>query len=540
MLLPIIMICVCALLGGGTLIFLKLSAKHKKSKNKDKEELAQITANEFVNVKDIRGNFLYTRDNLALAYLKIYPISTELFSKNEKRLIAKQLTVSLSSAQYPFQLLAVSRPVDISPLLSELSATLTSSSDVKQKELLKQEIVEMGAFALSGEVVERQFYIKIWDRVSDGVERDLLQKLKLLGGYFSDSGIQTEILEQQDIVRLCNLVNNPAYVHLEDSGINAAIPILESVMQGWSLERKIRVTQTRIMEWYMRYDGQVFISFSGGKDSTVLLDLARRVYPDIPAVYVDTGLEYPELRDFVKTKDNVIWLRPRYPFTQILEKYGYPIISKEVSDVINGARKGQPYRLARLNGELLDKNGKKSIYNCENYKYLLDAPFKISARCCYHMKKAPLNKFERQSGRHPITGVLACESKLREQSWIKFGCNGFERQRPLSQPLAFWLEEDILRYLKMTGIPYAPIYGDIVESRKKNGTPILKTTGVSRSGCMYCMYGVHLEHEPNRFQLMQVTHPQQYDYCINKLGCGAVLDYIGVPYRNQQLEVDHC
>ena len=166
MLLPIIMICVCALLGGGTLIFLKLSAKHKKSKNKDKEELAQITANEFVNVKDIRGNFLYTRDNLALAYLKIYPISTELFSKNEKRLIAKQLTVSLSSAQYPFQLLAVSRPVDISPLLSELSATLTSSSDVKQKELLKQEIVEMGAFALSGEVVERQFYIKIWDRVA--------------------------------------------------------------------------------------------------------------------------------------------------------------------------------------------------------------------------------------------------------------------------------------------------------------------------------------------------------------------------------------
>ena len=178
MLLPIIMICVCALLGGGTLIFLKLSAKHKKSKNKDKEELAQV---------------------------------------------------SLSSAQYPFQLLAVSRPVDISPLLSELSATLTSSSDVKQKELLKQEIVEMGAFALSGEVVERQFYIKIWDKVSDGVERELLQKLKLLGGYFSDSGIQTEILDQQDIVRLCNLVNNPAYVHLEDSGVNAAIPILESV-----------------------------------------------------------------------------------------------------------------------------------------------------------------------------------------------------------------------------------------------------------------------------------------------------------------------
>ena len=192
---------------------------------------------------------------------------------------------------------------------------------------------------------------------------------------------------------------------------------------------------------------------------------------------------------------------------------------------VNDAR-----RLARLNGELLDKNGKKSIYNCEKYRYLLDAPFAVSARCCYHMKKAPLNKFERQSGRHPITGVLACESKLREQSYLKFGCNGYERKRPLSQPLAFWLEEDILRYLKMTGISYAPIYGDIVESRKKNGTPILKTTGVSRSGCMYCMYGVHLEHEPNRFQLMEKTHPQQYHYCIHELGLGAVLDYTGVPY----------
>lgn len=132
-------------------------------------------------------------------------------------------------------------------------------------------------------------------------------------------------------------------------------------MQGWSLEKKIKVSQMKILEWYREYNGQVFTSFSGGKDSTVLLDLARQVCPDIPAVYVDTGLEYPELRDFVKTKDNVIWLRPRYPFTQIIEKYGYPVISKEVSDVINGARKGQPYRLARLNGELLDKNGRKSI-----------------------------------------------------------------------------------------------------------------------------------------------------------------------------------
>lgn len=304
------------------------------------------------------------------------------------------------------------------------------------------------------------------------------------------------------------------------------------IMQGWSLERKIRVTQVRIMEWYLKNDGKVYVSFSGGKDSTVLLDLARRVYADIPAVFVDTGLEYPELREFVKTKNDVEWLHPKHPFFEIIEKYGYPVISKEVSNAIYGARKGQPYRIARLNGELLDKNGNKSQFNCEKYHYLLDAPFAISDKCCYHMKKAPIYQYERRTERHSIIGTMACESKLRLRSWLKAGCNGFESRHPTSQPLSFWLEQDILHYLKLTGLPYAPIYGDIVETANKKGSPILTTTGVARSGCMFCMFGVHLEQPPNRFQRMEQTHPKQYDYCINGLKCGKVMDYIGVPYQN--------
>ena len=302
-------------------------------------------------------------------------------------------------------------------------------------------------------------------------------------------------------------------------------------MQGWSLQRKVQVTQTRILEWYIKFGGQVFISFSGGKDSTVLLDIARRAYPDIPAVFVDTGLEYPELREFVKTKENVNWLRPRYPFSQIIEKYGYPVISKEIADCVDGARKGQKMRLQRLNGIMMAPDGSKSVFNCEKYHYLLEAPFKISARCCYHMKKAPIYRFERQTGRKGIVGVMAQESRLRMQSWLQQGCNIFDGKRPVSHPLAFWREQDILEYLRETGIPYAPIYGKIIETKKKDGSLILKTTGVSRSGCMFCMFGIHLEREPNRFQRMQLTHPKQYDYCINRLGCGRVLDFIGVPYR---------
>ena len=110
--------------------------------------------------------------------------------------------------------------------------------------------------------------------------------------------------------------------------------------QNLPLNIKILMTKERIRNWINEYgeDG-VYISFSGGKDSTVLLDLVRQNYPDIPAVFIDTGLEYPEIREFVKKFDNVIWLKPKMNFKQVIQNYGYPFISKEVSNCVEGARK---------------------------------------------------------------------------------------------------------------------------------------------------------------------------------------------------------
>lgn len=161
-----------------------------------------------------------------------------------------------------------------------------------------------------------------------------------------------------------------------------------SIMQGWSLERKIQVTQTRIIEWYQHFNGQVYISFSGGKDSTVLLDLARRIYPDIEAVFVDTGLEYPELREFVKTIDNVTWLKPEMNFRKVIEVYGYPIISKSVSRAIHDVKKlGKNCWAARC----FDGRETK-FYDYSKYVDLVNAPFKISNRCCDIMKKNSIKK----------------------------------------------------------------------------------------------------------------------------------------------------
>ena len=110
-------------------------------------------------------------------------------------------------------------------------------------------------------------------------------------------------------------------------------------LQALPLDRKIQISQTRIIEWYQRNKGNVVVSFSGGKDSTVLLHLVRSIYPDVPAVFSNTGLEYPEIFRFVQTFPNVEIVRPNMVFSEVISTYGYPLIGKEVAEAIYYARR---------------------------------------------------------------------------------------------------------------------------------------------------------------------------------------------------------
>ena len=285
--------------------------------------------------------------------------------------------------------------------------------------------------------------------------------------------------------------------------------------QGMPLELKIKLSQSRIKQFYDNFLGNVYISFSGGKDSTVLLDLVRKIYPNVIAVFVDTGLEYPEIKDFVRTIDNVEWLKPKMPFHKVVEKYGYPVISKEQAQFIQQFRvaKSKKTRDTRWNG---NKYGRGKI--SEKWKFLLNTDIKISEECCNVMKKNPSKQYEKQTNRKPYVGTMTGESALRVQKYLRESCNAFDNKRPTSTPLAFWKEDDVWAYIKTNSLPYSKIYD----------------MGFERTGCMFCMFGVHLEKGENRFQKMAKTHPKQYDYCINKLGCGKVLDTIGVNYKIQK------
>ena len=270
-----------------------------------------------------------------------------------------------------------------------------------------------------------------------------------------------------------------------------------------------------------------------------MLDLVRRVFPDSPAVFVDTGLEYPELREFVKTVDNVTWLKPEMNFKRVIKEYGYPVISKEVANLVATAKnkpKGKTAQLFHANSqrvkEKTEKYGKNWGEQYLKYEYLLDSPFRISPKCCSIMKKTPSKKYEKETGRYPFIGTMACESKIRKNGWLQTGCNIFDSDRPKSMPLSFWTEQDILQYIKEFGLKYAPIYGEIKQD--KDGK--YYTTGLQRCGCVYCLFGIQREKEPNRIQKLKETHPKIYDFCMKPtdkggLGMKEVLDYINVPYE---------
>lgn len=312
--------------------------------------------------------------------------------------------------------------------------------------------------------------------------------------------------------------------------------------QSLPLLAKVHMSQARIREWYDHWDGNVCVSFSGGKDSTVLAHLVHEYYPDVPLVFSNTGLEYPEIQQFAR-KMGATFVRPKMSFSEVISTYGYPIISKENAEAIYYARVIRNSEVSMLTAERkrIEPKGerkdwrrmslmgtgafekKKSIFNKEKWLPLCyETQFMISHKCCDVMKKLPMGSYQKKNKVYPIIGTLAEESKLREQAWIRHGCNAFNSAKKTSQPMSFWLEQDVLRYIVENDLEIASVYGDIVvtDSDGMQYAPQiaqcgrLQCTGCNRTGCIFCGFGVHLEKGETRFQRLAKTHPKQYEYCM--------------------------
>ena len=300
---------------------------------------------------------------------------------------------------------------------------------------------------------------------------------------------------------------------------------------AWTLEQKIDHTIGTVESFIARTGKTPYVSFSGGKDSTVLLDICRRfVSRNMKAVFDNTGNEYPEIVQFVRTMENVTIITPKLSIRQIIANNGFPLISKETAQGIRNAKttKSEKLRNIRLYGTD-PARGLTSGKIPNKWQYLINEPFMVSEKCCALLKKRPFARYQRETGELPIIGTMASESRLRQLQYIiRGGCNSWNANHLASYPLSIWTEADIWAYIHKFNIPVCSLY-----SRE----------GCDRTGCMFCGFGAHLE-KRSRFAVLYDLHPKLYEvfmrYENNGITYRQALRRIGIPLPDEvrQLELD--
>jgi 3'-phosphoadenosine 5'-phosphosulfate sulfotransferase (PAPS reductase)/FAD synthetase len=296
-------------------------------------------------------------------------------------------------------------------------------------------------------------------------------------------------------------------------------------MQAISPEAKVQRTTRKILEFVSQVGGLAYVSWSGGLDSRVLLGIVRNecgLSEDrVPAVFVDTGLEYPDVRECALRHASVV-LKPKMNYAQVVKKYGYPVISKKtaqyVAEVQSALRKGNPESATvrlRMTGFTTAGKFSKLGKLANKWRFLCKAPFRISNHCCAVLKKRPMQKYQSESKRFPMIGIMAGDGMQRERTFLgKRGgsCNVFG-DNASAWPLAIWTNEDIWWYVRSRKLDYARQYDQ----------------GATSTGCYACMFGIHMEKGENRFQRMYRNDPKLWKACMDGFGCRQIMEYIGLP-----------
>ena len=349
-------------------------------------------------------------------------------------------------------------------------------------------------------------------------------------------------------------------------------------LQALPLHRKIGITIARITEWYNHFNGNVYVSISGGKDSTVLWDIVHKLFPDVPAVFSNTGLEYPEIQQFAKGICSDV-VSPKMSFTEVIKTYGYPLISKEVSEAIYYARRNTPPVEKRSgsdwNSQATDQQSNEPTIGQTNNleatrthgtktdlckSKLLEQPSRTPphAGLTTYQKRTELHG-ERQD--QFTADADTKKSAFNKEKWLPlvylpfkishYCCNvmkksplGIYQRQTGRYPIVGTMTEES-RVRKQAWLRHgcnsfnskkklsAPLSfwteQDILQYIKKFDVDIcsvygeietlnsgqLRCTGCQRTGCVFCGFGCHLEKgDDRRFLRLKETHPQLYDYCM--------------------------
>lgn len=284
-----------------------------------------------------------------------------------------------------------------------------------------------------------------------------------------------------------------------------------------SLGNKVTTACHRIEEMWYETEGKCYVSFSGGKDSTVLLALIKLCEEvltipvgGIPAVFSNTGIELGVTADFVRwCKENwyanVQMIRPAHSFDWAVKHYGKPMLSKLRSHYLHQYRCGT--RTDSLMGVLIEGvsgTGKKTWQGrlAERDYHMLHDEFTIvpSEMCCNVLKKKPFEAYEKANGmKGAIIGLRASEGGVREAEakhrMVHGGklCTAVTKRGIAKYPIIDWSDTDLEKFIKAYNVPLSDAYTKY---------------GFYRTGCMACPYGKQLPndlkylhgHEPNRYK----------------------------------------
>lgn len=349
---------------------------------------------------------------------------------------------------------------------------------------------------------------------------------------------------------------------------------------AWPIEEKMAHAAVKFIQYYLHFQGQVYLAFSGGKDSQTLNWIIREIfngrwkkyiefeifvfcnenglnYDEInyhtiienkiwglpPRVFCDTGLEFPELRKHVKTFPGTVWIRPKRKFPDVIKNIGVAVGSKQIAMQLrrlkeytkNPSKKNAATRKLYETGIRRDGKKSKHLGLSPFWKRMLNSPFNVSDQCCDIFKKEPWDRYERETGRKGISGSTVYESSVRRMSYMQTGCNTFEKGKELCRPISIFSEEDIWQIAQENAITFCSVYYDreVKVPDGSGGDFVITLPGEKRTGCMFCLFGIHKESKKslNRIQRMALTHPKQYEFMINVCGLGIVLGFIGVEYQ---------
>jgi len=275
------------------------------------------------------------------------------------------------------------------------------------------------------------------------------------------------------------------------------MPVALHTPSLFSLQDKIEAAEKIIKEAYQKNNGKIFISCSFGKDSTVLRDIALKLYPNLPVVFSNTTNERQEIIQYMKKHSDVIIVTPEKSFKEVIETEGFPLVSKEVSQKVNELKHTNGYRTRMLR---YYGNNKGDSVLPKKWHSLAEQPFDISSKCCKILKKDPLEKWAKKEGLKPLIALMSDESRLRQQLSLYGKDDNEKKIYPFLR--TGWTQADIWEYARQYDIRFAECYYD----RVVNGVLI---KALEQSGCEYCHYGEHLE-EGDRFKSSRILTPKRY------------------------------